>query len=403
MTITEKIKQAITALKAGQLIIVADDANREAEGDLVGFGSFASPENVNFMTQHARGLLCAPIGREIAKKLDLLPMVTHNTERYGTAFTVSVDHKTTSTGISAFDRAKTIQALAAADSQATDFERPGHIFPLIAEDDGVLKRRGHTEAAIDLTRIAKVTPVAYICEIMKADGHMARYQNLQQLAKDWDLPLITIEEITAYRQLLQTNTQASPVTEQVEVKLPTAQGDFKLRLYTEADGTEDLVLIKGEPWQVKAPFVRVHSECLTGEVFESHRCDCGEQLDKAMAMIEEQGAGAIIYLRQEGRGIGLLNKLKAYALQEQGLDTYEANERLGFAPDARDYSVAAEILDQLGLSKIQLLTNNPDKIKALEAHGIEVVKRIPLETTVYAENYGYLTTKKNKFHHQLVL
>lgn len=401
MSVEQKIEQAIATLKAGKLIIIADDANREAEGDLVGLGQFVTPENVNFMTQHARGLLCVPMAQKIATRLDLSLMVSKNTERFGTAFTVSVDHQSTSTGISAFDRSATIKALADPNSHGTDFERPGHIFPLIAKEDGVFDRRGHTEAAIDLAKIAQVEPVAYICEVMQENGHMARLAQLTALAQQWNLPLITIEELTEYRQILaQKKTKISP---EVVVDLPTAYGNFRLQMFTEINGKQDLVLIKGHPEQEAAPLVRVHSECLTGEVFGSHRCDCGEQLHKAMKMIEAHGSGAVIYLRQEGRGIGLLNKLRAYRLQEQGLDTYEANERLGFAPDERTYEAAAEILAHLGISRIQLLTNNPDKVQSLRGAGIEIQKRIPLETAVYQENHDYLVTKKIKFHHQLML
>lgn len=397
MNVTDKIEQALRTLKNGGLIMIADDDSREAEGDLMGLGQLVSAENVNFMVQHARGLLCVPMAKKVGQHLNLKPMVTHNTERYGTAFTQSVDHQSTSTGISAFDRAKTIQALADAQSHGTDFDQPGHIFPLIAKDDGIFERRGHTEAAVDLAKLAGAYPVAYICEILKSDGHMARYQNLAARSKKWQIPLITIEELTLYRQSLETSAELPTV------QLPTAYGDFQLRPYVEANGQQDLILFKGDLSKDEAPLIRIHSECLTGEVFGSHRCDCGEQLHQAMKMIQAHGSGAILYLRQEGRGIGLLNKLRAYQLQEQGLDTYEANEALGFPADARHYEVVAEILKQLNLTQIKLLTNNPDKIDALTKSGIQVAQRVPLETTVYPENKSYLLTKKVKFHHQLTL
>ena len=397
MNVTDKIEQALKTLKNGGLIMIADDKNRESEGDLMGLGQLVSAENVNFMVQHARGLLCVPMASEVGQRLDLEPMVVHNTERFGTAFTKSVDHQTTTTGISAFDRAKTIQALADPQSQNKDFVQPGHIFPLIAKDGGIFERRGHTEAAVDLAKLAGAQPVAYICEILKSDGHMARYENLKARSKKWQIPLITIEELTTYRKSHQ-DTADLP-----KVQLPTAYGDFELQAYVTADGQQDLILSKGDLTKEEAPLIRVHSECLTGEVFGSHRCDCGEQLHQAMRTIQDRGCGAIIYLRQEGRGIGLLNKLRAYHLQEQGLDTYEANEALGFPADARHYEDAAEILQALHLKQIQLLTNNPDKIDALTKAGIQVVRRVPLETTVYPENKRYLLTKKVKFHHKLTL
>lgn len=397
-----KVQAALDTLKQGKLIIVTDDEHREAEGDMLGLGAYVTPETVNFMTQHARGLLCAPMAASVAQRLDLNLMVAHNTEKYGTAFTTSLDHQNTTTGISAFDRATTIKALADPESRPEDFVHPGHMFPLIAKQDGIFERDGHTEAAYDLARLAGVEPVAYICEILKPDGHMARFAQLQAISKQYGLPLLTIKDLAEYRRQLDASKQAR-VSEKVEVKLPTAYGDFRLRMYTDANQKENLVLIKGDPFDEEAPLVRVHSECLTGDVFGSHRCDCGDQLHKAMALLEEEGNGLLIYLRQEGRGIGLLNKLRAYQLQEQGLDTYEANERLGFAPDERKYDVAAAILKQMGISEIRLLTNNPDKITGLGENGIEVTERVPLQPKVYAENHDYLMTKKIKFHHELLL
>ncbi|WP_339181912.1 3,4-dihydroxy-2-butanone-4-phosphate synthase [Oceanobacillus sp. FSL W7-1293] len=389
------IEAAITALKQGQLIIVADDEDREAEGDLVGLSSKATAETINFMTKHARGLICAPVSEQIAKNLNLWEMTSENTDEYQTAFTISVDHKETTTGISAFERAKTIQELANRNSQADDFNRPGHIFPLIAKDGGVLERRGHTEAAIDLAKLAGDSEAAYICEILKDDGEMARLQDLRKLAEEWNMPLVTIEELADYLAYSSIHANA-------KVKLPTKHGDFDLSLYQDKEGKDQLVLSMGEIKDNEEPvLVRVHSECLTGDIFGSHRCDCGEQLERAMQMIADAGCGAILYLRQEGRGIGLLNKLKTYELQEQGADTYEANVSLGFLPDERHYDIAAWLLKKEGISKIRLLTNNPDKVSELQQYGIEVAQRVPLETTVYHENKHYLKIKKDKFHHLL--
>lgn len=389
----ENIQQAVAALKQGQLIIVADDDQREAEGDLVGLANLATAETVNFMTKFARGLICAPLSEKIARQLGLNEMIADNTDVYGTAFTVSVDHKETSTGISAFDRCRTIQALAQTTNGA-DFNKPGHIFPLIAKDGGVLVRRGHTEAAVDLARLAQEPEAAYICEILNDDGTMARRPELEKLAEAWQMPMITVEELVTYLTAEQ----------QLTVKLPTHYGDFDVTLFEDQDLKEHLLLSKGNLRDAQEPvLVRIHSECLTGDVFGSKRCDCGEQLHEAMCQIEADGIGAILYMRQEGRGIGLKNKLKAYQLQEAGRDTFEANVELGFEPDERDYQFAAQILTTLGLSKIKLLTNNPDKIAALAQYGIETVERISLETQPVKENIDYLKTKKSKFHHLLSL
>ncbi|WP_167630210.1 GTP cyclohydrolase II [Listeria valentina] len=387
-----KIKEAIERLKQGGLIIVADDDNREAEGDLVGLASAVTPEAINFIVKQARGLLCAPISAELAKRLELSEMLERNTDSFGTAFTVSVDHKETSTGISAFDRAKTIEELAKPTSMATDFNRPGHIFPLIAKDGGVLERRGHTEAAVDLAKLAGGPAAAYICEILNEDGSMARRPQLETLAEEWEMPLITVEELVTYLT----------VQEETSVKLPSAFGEFDLTLFEDQAGKEHLLLSKGAIKNADTPLLlRIHSECITGDIFGSHRCDCGEQLHEAMRLIEENGQGAILYLRQEGRGIGLKNKLRAYKLQENGLDTLEANVELGFKPDERDYRFAVQILNALGVKQVDLMTNNPDKIAELEALGIDVRKRIPLEIQPVTENAAYLKTKKDKFHHLL--
>lgn len=383
---------AINTLKNGGLIIVADDEDREAEGDLVGLAEFVTPDTVNFMTKYGRGLICAPIAEKIAQQLALDEMTQKNTDAFGTAFTISVDHKNTTTGISAFDRALTIKELANPVSVANDFLRPGHIFPLIAVNGGTLKRRGHTEAAIDLAKLAHSVEAAYICEILNEDGTMARMPDLIRLSKEWKLPLITIDELA---QFLAENNQTT-------VHLPTEYGEFKLSMYEDEENREHLLLTKGDIQNSPTPLlVRIHSECLTGDVFGSHRCDCGEQLHEAMKRIEEEGTGAILYLRQEGRGIGLKNKLKAYQLQEEGFDTYQANVALGFSPDERDYHFAANILNTIGVTSIRLMTNNPEKISELQAAGINIVERVAIETLPHKENHDYLTTKKNKFHHYL--
>ncbi|EME8245944.1 GTP cyclohydrolase II [Enterococcus faecium] len=386
------ITEAIQTLKKGGLIIIADDDDRESEGDLIGLAEYVTPEAVNFMTKFGRGLICAPISKNIAQRLSLGEMTAHNTDAFGTAFTISVDHKHTNTGISAFDRATSIQALADPHSKSNDFLRPGHIFPLISVDGGTLVRRGHTEAAIDLAKLANSVEAAYICEILKEDGTMARMQDLTRLSEKWQLPLITIDELVNFLE------ESSHIT----VNLPTDYGDFKLTIYEDGEKREHLLLTKGDIQNGQSPtLVRVHSECLTGDVFGSHRCDCGEQLHEAMRMIEEEGTGAILYLRQEGRGIGLRNKLKAYQLQEQGFDTYEANIELGFAPDERDYHFAADILKSIGATSIRLLTNNPDKVAELQQDGITIVERVPIETVPQKENQAYLKTKRDKFHHYL--
>lgn len=393
----QNIEAALTALKQGSLIIVADDEDREAEGDLVGLSSKASAETVNFMTKYARGLICVPVSEKIAQRLHLPEMTTANTDPYGTAFTVSVDHVDTTTGISALERAKTIQKLANPESKRSDFKRPGHIFPLVAKAGGVLERRGHTEAAVDLAKLAGDMETAYICEILKEDGTMARLNDLKQLSKEWAMPLVTIEELANY-------LAEAAVKFDARVQLPTKYGVFDLSLYQDEAGKDQLILSMGVMKDSEEPIlVRVHSECLTGDIFGSHRCDCGEQLERAMQMIASEGRGAIVYLRQEGRGIGLLNKLKTYELQEQGIDTYEANVALGFLPDERHYDFAARLLKSEGITKIRLLTNNPDKVKELRQYGMEIVERVPIETTVYNENQHYLKVKKDKFHHLLSL
>ncbi|TDE75302.1 MULTISPECIES: GTP cyclohydrolase II [Streptococcus] len=385
------VEKALADLKAGKLIVVVDDDDREAEGDLVGLAELVTPENVNFMTAHARGLICAPVSKRIAKHLELSPMSEETTDAHGTAFTISVDHKETSTGISAFDRAKTIQALASQSSKASDFHRPGHMFPLVGRSGGVLQRRGHTEASLDLARLAGGSEAAYICEILKEDGTMARKTDLYTYAEKWNLTMIEVGDIARY-----VSFQDSP-----KVKLPSAYGDFELRLFEDEEHREHVLLSKGGLTSDEPLLLRLHSECLTGDVFGSLRCDCGEQLHAAMNQIDKVGRGAILYLRQEGRGIGLKNKLKAYQLQEEGMDTYDANLELGFAPDERDYQIAADILSFLNIKQIKLLTNNPDKLEQLEKSGVEIVERLPLQMPAHQENRAYLQTKQEKFHHLL--
>lgn len=386
----KKIQTAIQWLKNGGLVIVADDEDRESEGDMIGLGSKVTPENVNFMTKYARGLLCTPISREIARRLKFEQMQQDNTDPYGTAFTVSVDYKTTTTGISAYDRAATIKAIANPNTRPSDFFKPGHCFPLVAKDDQLKLRNGHTEASIALAKLAGEPEVAYICEVMKADGHMARRPQLREIAREHHLPFLTIADLQAYIN--------SPVSNRSQfVNLPTAYGQFQLKAYPDGN----LALIYGKLNLDQPVLTRVHSQCLTGDAFGSNRCDCGPQLHRAMRTIASHGSGLIIYLRQEGRGIGLINKLRAYHLQDQGHDTYEANQLLGFAPDLRHYDSAAHILKDLGIKQIDLLTNNPDKINQLQASGIQIKRRIPLEIAATANDRFYLETKRDRFHHYL--
>jgi 3,4-dihydroxy 2-butanone 4-phosphate synthase/GTP cyclohydrolase II len=395
----DSIESAIYDLMLGKVIIVVDDENRENEGDMVALADKATPDVINFMITEARGLVCVPITEERAEELDLPPMVSHNTDYHGTNFTVSVDHVDTTTGISAYERSLTIRSLINPTTKPADLRRPGHIFPLIAKKGGVLRRAGHTEAAVDLARMCGSYPAAVICEVIKEDGTMARLPDLAEFARKHDMKLISIKDLIQYR-----NEKERLVERVVEIKLPTDFGTFTAIGYTNmVDDKEHVALVKGKIDPEVPTLVRVHSECLTGDVFHSHRCDCGPQLAAALRQIDEAGSGVLVYLRQEGRGIGLINKLKAYKLQEQGFDTVEANIQLGFPPDLRDYGIGAQILRDIGVRQMRLLTNNPKKIVALDGYGLHVVERVPLQVEYNKDNTGYMRTKVEKMGHLLNL
>lgn len=393
------IEDAVEDIRKGKMVIVVDDEDRENEGDLIMAAEKVRPEDVNFITREARGLLCLPMTRHRAKELDLDFMVEKNTALHETPFTVSIDYKIgTTTGISVYDRASTIKAVIEPDTDAKDFGRPGHIFPLVARNGGVLKRAGHTEAAVDLARLAGLTPASILCEILDDDGTMARVPQLRKFADKHNLKIITIADLIEYRR-----RSEKLVKKLVVVNMPSRYGEFKLHLYENLLNENDnpIVLVKGDITANEPILVRVHSECFTGDVFGSMRCDCGDQLHKSLKMIEEEGRGVMLYMRQEGRGIGLVNKLLAYSLQEKGKDTVEANEELGFKADLRDYGIGAQILKDLGLRKIKLLTNNPKKIIGLKGYDLEIVERIPIEVHPNGVNEKYLKTKKDKLGHIL--
>ncbi|MBO7580763.1 MAG: bifunctional 3,4-dihydroxy-2-butanone-4-phosphate synthase/GTP cyclohydrolase II [Bacteroidaceae bacterium] len=393
-----KIEEAIEDFRQGKFVIVVDDEDRENEGDFITPAEMITAEKVNFMLREGRGVLCAPITLSRAKELELPHQVEENTSMLGTPFTVTIDKlEGCTTGVSAHDRAATIQWLADSNAKPGDFGRPGHINPLYAQDNGVLRRSGHTEAAIDLARLAGLKPAAALIEILNPDGTMARMPQLIEKAKELDMKLIQIKDLIAYR--LQ---RESLVEKGVEADMPTAYGHFRIIPFRQkSNGLEHVALIKGE-WKPDEPvLVRMHSSCATGDIFASQRCDCGEQLHKSMQLIEKEGKGAVVYLIQEGRGIGLMNKIAAYKLQEQGLDTVDANIHLGFDPDLRDYGVGAQILREIGISKIRLLTNNPVKRVGLEGYGLEIVENVPIEITPNPYNERYLHTKKERMGHTL--
>lgn len=394
----DSIESALKDLAAGKMIVVMDDEDRENEGDLICSAELCTPETVNFMSSKGKGLVCVSITPERAKELELEVMVKDNSALHETKFTVSVDYvHNTTTGISAEDRAFTIRALANKDTKPSDLGRPGHIFPLISQPGGVLRRAGHTEATVDLMRLAGLKPVGVLCEVINEDGTMARKPDLEVFAEKYDMKIITVKDLIAYRF-----QKDSLVKDIATAKIPSEFGDFNIHVYENlSDGKEHLAIVKGEWNEDEAIPVRVHSECITGDVFGSYRCDCGPQLEQSLRTIEENGKGVVIYMRQEGRGIGLINKIKAYALQEQGMDTVEANEHLGFKPDARDYGIGAQILYSLGVRKMILMTNNPKKRVGLKSYGLEIVDTMPIEIDANEHNEYYLKTKKDKLGHLL--